>query len=270
MKSTNMILVTLILLVFAGCKTQEDIRREKTVDNLNEEIKQTKMTALSGNARFNALEDQLAKLTGMVEESNHSKSALNERLNMLEETNKKQVEFIKALTEKVNNQSGYIEEVIETLAKLQPEKSSSKKKDEALDSDRDNRDSKEDKVVDEILTPTFQNGMIKFKAHAYEDAKQIFSQVLENKKATKKNREGSLHYLGMCEFKAKNYEGAKVYFSKLFSESPKSTFAPASLLYLGKTFTMLKSKDEANLTYEVLLSTFPNSKEATEASKLKK
>ena len=268
MKITNSFLIILTLLALVSCKTQEDIRREKTVDTLNEEIKQTKISTQSTNSRFLSIEEQLSKLTGMVEESNHSKTQLQDRITNLEETNKKQVEYIKALTEKVNNQSGYIEEVIATLAKIQPEKNPSKKKDDIDKEQKDPRDS-EDKVVDEILPPTFQNGMIKFKAKAYEEAKDIFTQVTENKAASKKNREGVLYYLGMCEFKLKNYEGAKVYFSKLFSEAPKSNFAPASLFYLAKSFTLLKSKEEAKMTYEVLMSTFPNSKEAIEASKMK-
>ena len=138
MKSSRLILIALSLMVLSSCKTQEDIRREKTVENLNEEIQQTKKTALSGNSRFMSIEEQLSRLTGMVEESNHSKSQLNERINTLEEANKKQVEYLKALTEKVNNQSGYIEEVIETLSKLNAEKTSPKKKDEIASNYQEN------------------------------------------------------------------------------------------------------------------------------------
>lgn len=259
MKSSRLILITLSLLALSSCKTQEDIRREKTVENLNEEIQQTKKTALSGNSRFMSIEEQLSRLTGMVEESNHSKSQLNERINTLEEANKKQVEYLKALTEKVNNQSGYIEEVIETLSKLNAEKTSPKKKDEIVESSS------------EEATPiTFKSGFEKFKKKEYNEAKEIFTQVSEDKTKSKKDREGSIHYLGMTELKLKNYEGAKVYFSKLFIQNPKSSFAPATLLNLGKTFNLLKSKDEANLTFEELISLFPKSKEAAEALKLKK
>ena len=115
MKRTQILICALTLVTFVGCKTQEEIRREQTVQNLNEEIQQTKKSAATGNSRFMAIEDQVSRLTGLVEEANHNRSQstkenqqLNDRLNALEETHKKQVEFIKALTEKVNNQSGYI------------------------------------------------------------------------------------------------------------------------------------------------------------------
>ena len=137
MKRTQIFICAIVLVLAASCKTQEDIRREQTVMNLNEEIQQTKKTAASGNSRFTAIEEQMNRINGQVEESNHNTSnlakenkQLHERLNKIEEDNKKQVEYLKALTEKVNNQSDYIEEVIESLKKLsekQPEEKPKKK-----------------------------------------------------------------------------------------------------------------------------------------------
>lgn len=270
MKRSQMFICALLLVSFAGCKTQEDIRREQTVQNLNSEIQETKKSAANGNSRFMAIEEQIQKLTGQVEESNHNRAQtlkenqqLNDRITALEEANKKSVEYLKALTEKVNNQSGYIEEVIASLAKLseKPAPSSSKKKAVSPDSVD---------LEDEDVPATFDNGLKAYKAKNLDEAKTIFQEVAENKKASKKNREGATHYLGMIELKAKNYDAAKVHFSKVFSDNPNSTFAPAALLNLGKTFMATKSKDEANMTYDELISRFPKSKEAAEASKLKK
>jgi TolA-binding protein len=270
MKRSQMFICALLLVSFAGCKTQEDIRREQTVQNLNSEIQETKKTAASGNSRFQSIEEQMQKLTGQVEESNHNRAQtlkenqqLSERITALEEANKKSVEYLKALTEKVNNQSGYIEEVIASLAKLseKPAPSSSKKKAVSPDSVD---------LGDEEVPATFDNGLKAYKNKNLDDAKSIFEIVSGNKKASKKNREGATHYLGMIELKAKNYDAAKVHFSKVFSDNPNSSFAPAALLNLGKTFTATKSEDEANMTYDELISRFPKSKEAIEAAKLKK
>ncbi len=270
MKRSQILICAFLVIFVSACKTQEDIRRERTVETLNEEVQQTKKAAASGNTRFQSIEEQVSRLQGQLEESNHARlqstkdnQALNERINFLEKANKEQVEYLKALTEKVNNQSGYIEEVLEklkVLAEKPAEKPAAKKK--AVSPDSVDLD-------DEDLPSTFENGMKKFRAKEYETAKNIFKDVTENKKASKKNREGSTLYLGMTEFKLKNYESAKVYFSKVFSENPESTFAPQALLNLGKTFTQLKSKDEASMTYDELISRFPKSKEAQEAQKLK-
>lgn len=271
MKRTQMLICALMLLGFAGCKTQEDIRRERTVETLNEEVQQSKKNAATGNSRFMAIEEQMARLNGQLEEVSHAKAQsdkanlqLQDRLQALEDAHKKQVEYIKELTEKVNNQSGYIEEVIASLAKLSEKpsesKGSGKKKVEHDSVDAEDAD----------LPSTYENGMKKFRAKDFDAAKVMFIDVTENKKASKKNKEGSLLQLGIIEYKNKNYEGAKVYFSKVFSDNPASTFAPQALLNLGKTFTMLKSKDEASMTYDELISRFPKSKEAAEAAKLKK
>lgn len=271
MKRTQMLICALMLVTFAGCKTQEDIRREQTVQNLNSEIQETKKTAASGNSRFQAIEEQLQRMTGQVEEANHNRAQsikdnqqLAERIAALEEANKKSVEYLKALTEKVNNQSGYIEEVIASLAKLseKPAPSSSKKK--AVNPDSVSIDDHEE------VPATFDNGLKAFRAKEYDESKAIFMEVADNKKASKKNREGATHYLGMIELRAKNYDAAKVHFSKVFSDNPNSSFAPMALLNLGKTFTATKSKEEANMTFDELISRFPKSKEATEAAKLKK
>lgn len=269
MKRSQIFICAFILIVFTSCKTQEDIRREQAVQNLNSEIQETKKTAANGNSRFQAIEEQIQRMTGQVEEANHSRAQsikdnqqLAERINALEEANKKSVEYLKALTEKVNNQSGYIEEVIASLAKLseKPAASSSKKKTIKPDSVS---------IDDENTPATFSNGLKAFRAKKYDESKTIFMEVADNKKNSKKNREGATHYLGMIELKAKNYDVAKVHFSKVFSDNPNSTFAPMALLNLGKTFIATKSKEEANMTFDELISRFPKSKEASEASKIK-
>lgn len=273
MKRTQILICSLILILASACKTQEDIRRERTVETLNEEIQQTKKNTASGNSRFQSIEEQMSRLNGQIEEANHARAQslkdnqqLNERINFLEKANKEQVEYLKALTEKVNNQSGYIEEVLEklkTLAEKPAERPASKKK--AV-----NPDSVDVDISDDDTPATFDGGMKKYKAKDYDSAKNIFKEVSENKKASKKNREGATAYLGLIEYRSKNYESAKVYFSKVFSENPDSSYAPLALLNLGKTFTQLKSKDEASMTFDELISRFPKSKEAQEAQKLRK
>ena len=268
MKRSQILICAFLLVFVSACKTQEDVRREKTVESLNEEIQQTKKSTASGNSRFMAIEEQISRLTGQLEEANHNRSQsakenqqLQDRVASLEETNKKQVEFIKALTEKVNNQSDYIEEVIASLAKLSEKPAAAPAKKKALSADEGSS---------EESSPTFENGLKKYREKDLDGAKEIFTIVADNKKSSKKNREGATHYLGMIEFKNKKYDSAKVYFSKVFSDNPDSSFAPAALLNLGKTFIQQKSKEEANMTFDELISRFPKSKEAAEAAKLKK
>lgn len=260
MKQLSLPLILSLLITFSACKTQEDIRREKTVENLNEQVVQSQKNTANASVRFSTIEEQLSKITGQVEETSHYRqqeikdvALLKERLQALEETSKKQTEFLRGLNEKLQEQSKYIDQVIKSLTLLneQKEKESSKKKDSNND------------------PATVKNGIIRFKARDLEGAKEILLAVLDTKKIKKKDKEASYHYLGMIEYKNQNYEEAKVYFSKLFSENPDSQYAPAALLNLARSFQQLNSKEEARQSLDELLSRFPKSKEVHEANKLK-
>lgn len=265
MKSSRIILFLALVISLSGCKTQEDIRREKTVETLNEQVVQTQKSTANANSRFNTLEEQISKLNGLVEEVNHNKqqdirenALLKERLGNIEETNKKQNEYIKELNEKIQEQSSYIEQVIKSLSAMtEQQKEAPKKKDSKNESSDDSE------------VASVKNGIAQYKEKNYEDAKAIFLEILNAKKSKKKDKEASAHYLGQIEYRNKNYEEAKVYFSKLFSENPDSSYGASTLLGLAKSFIQLKAKDEASQSIDELVARFPKSKEAIEGAKLK-
>ena len=263
MKRLQLVLVFSLLIALSACKTQEDIRREKVVENLNEQVAQTQKSTANSNSRFVALEEEMAKLTGKIEESTHNRQqetksfgTIQERLAGLEETNKKQTEYMRALNEKVQEQSKYIEQVIASLSSLNEQKEQTKKK-----------ESKEEGNSSDIVS--IKGAITKYKARDLEESKSMFLSLLDNKKIKKKDKETATYYLGMIEYKGKHFEDAKVYFSKLFSENPDSQYAASTLLNLAKSFLQLKSKDEAVQSINELITRFPKSKESVEAAKLK-
>ncbi len=267
MKRLSPVLLLSLVFALSACKTQEDIRREKTVESLNEQVAQTQKSTANASARFTAIEEQMNRLQGQLEESSHNKqqeikdaALLKERLQNLEETNKKQTEAIRSLNDKVQEQSKYIDQVIKSLSVL----SEQKEKEQASASKK-----KESKEENSEAPATVKGAISKYKAKDLEGAKVSFQTILDGKKVKKKDKEASYFYLGMIEYKNKNYEEAKVYFSKLFTEFPDSSYAPSTLLNLAKTFAQLKSKEEAAQTLDELLSRFPKSKEASEGAKLK-
>lgn len=262
MKRLQLLFVLSLILVLPACKTQEDIRREKTVENLNEQVALTQKSTANANSRFMALEEEMAKLTGKIEESSHNRqqeikdtALIKERLANLEETNKKQTEFMKALNEKIQDQSKYIEQVISSLSSLNEQKEQAKKKESKEESNSD--------------VASIKGAVAKYKAKELEGAKDMFLILLDNKKIKKKDKETAFYYLGMIEYKGKNFEEAKVYFSKLFSENPDSTYGASTLLNLAKSFLQLKSKEEARQSLDELITRYPKSKEAQEGAKLK-
>lgn len=254
----------LILVLAAACKTQEDIRREKTVEVLNEQVVQTQKNTANANARFTAIEEQVMRLQGMLEETQHNKqqvikdaALLKERLNNLEETNKLQSQYIKEINDKLTEQSNYIEQVLKTLSTLSEKESTPKKK-----------EIKNEKP-DGVEGVTVADGIAQFKDKNFDIAKSIFLDAIKAKKTKNKDKEAASFYLGQIEYKNKNYEEANVYFSKLFSDNPESSYAAGALLGLARSFIQLKAKDEAAQSLDELISRFPKSKEAQEGAKLK-
>lgn len=262
MKNTSLIFI-LSLLILASCKTQEDIRREKTVENINEQLAQTQKSTANASNRFQNLEEQVSRMSGTVEEVAHTRAqdqkeiaALKDRAALLEETTKKQMEIIRALNEKVHEQTKYLEQVTKSLS--------------GMSEQSERKAAPKETVKEEKEDVTLSNGLQKYKAKNYESAKAILEKLIENKKLKKKDKGAALQALGLIEYKTKNYEEAKIYFSRIFTEMPDSAFAPAALLNLAKTFAKLNSKAEAKQTVEELLSRFPKSKEAKEAQAAQK
>lgn len=125
MKGITLSFLICNLLVLTSCKTQEDIRREKNIDTLHEQVAQSQKSFANTNSRFDSIETQVASLTGQIEELVHGKNqdttdinALKEKITLLEETNKKQADAVATLTEKVQEQSKYIEDVTKSLSSL--------------------------------------------------------------------------------------------------------------------------------------------------------
>ena len=261
------IIALIALSLFFGCKTQEDIRRDRTMETINEKIIETQQGTASVNVRFQNLEDQVAKLNGSTEEITHNSGTqqkdiqnLKERITTLEAIAKKQSENISLLADKVNEQTKYIEQVIKSLADL-----NAKREAEIAQAQK----AKTEKIEVVEKEQTVKQGIAKYKAKHYSEAKTILSDLVENAALKKKDKAAALLYLGLIEYHDKKYEDAKIYFSKLFTEMPDSSFAPSALLNLAKTFTNLKSKEEAKQTIDELVTRFPKSKEAAEGTTLK-
>lgn len=259
MKNKSLLLIPFLIILFS-CKTQEDIKRDKTVETINEQLAQTQKSTASTSSRFQSLEEQVARMSGTLEEVTHARNqdqkdlgSMKERLTVAEDLNKKQNDYLKELTEKMQEQTKYIEQVIKSLSGL-----AERPKEKAADKEA---------VADDAAT--LKNGLDKYKAKDYEGSKAILETLLANKKLKKKDKAHAMLTMGQIEFKNKNYEEAKIYFSRIFTEMPTSSLVPAALFNLAKTFTELKAREEAKQTIAELISRYPNSKEAAKAQKLK-
>ena len=234
----------LVLLLILSCKTQEEIKREETIDQAVLQVQENQKLLAQTVAKLQSFEEMLAAMTGKIDEVEYSSqqnygqkiTQLSGDLELLQQSND-------ALSQEVEDQKNYTKSVVSTLDKL----SSTQKR---------------------SSQSAYQQAMSNYKKGWYKTAKKQLLTLLNGNKIKGSRRARILHNLGMISFMNKNNEQAIVYFSKLFTEYPKSGYNKNGLLFLGKTFQRLDQKDKAKMTLEELLNKFPKAKQKKEAKKI--
>ncbi len=244
---SNKLLLLSVLVVCISCKTREDIRREKTVDNLS--VQNADLIA-----RLQGIEEKVSKHSGKIEETEHRSeqiitskiNSFNDRLRLLEESNKTMQEQIKA-------QSNYIKSINKSLEKLVNKRSSKRVK----------RPKKGSSKIDQAH--------FYYRNKNYDNAQEIYEKLLENEKKLSASQHAHiLHNMGIIKYIKKQNEDAVAYLSKLYTKYPKRTFNKTGLLFLAKSFRRLKSKNEARQIIRELVRKYPKSSQAKQAKEILK
>jgi tol-pal system protein YbgF len=113
----------------------------------------------------------------------------------------------------------------------------------------------------------FQEGTTLYKQKSYGSAKDKFQQFLKEHPRGDKAIEAR-YYLADSLLQEKKYDEAIVEFSKVVDGSPKSSFAPPSLLKQAQAFKTQGKSKVANLVLEKLIADYSKSPEAVQARKL--
>ncbi len=232
------------MIMLTGCKTQEQIRREKLVDSLGVQMVQSQELVADTTVKIQALEERLGGLTGKLDELDHNSQiqlqtqvdTLNQRITLLEESNK-------TLQSKVDEQSKYLQEVLGTLKNLS---SGAPKK----------------KLSD------YDQAMSDYGKGRYGQAKPILVKLLNNKSIKGSQQARVLHNLGMISYMDKEFDKALVYFSRLFTEHGKTGYNKNGLLFLARSFEKLGQKEQASQTLNELIARFPDAKQVKDAKEM--
>lgn len=234
-----------VLIVFAGCKTQEEIRREKLVDNLGMQMVQSQKMVADTTVTLQTIDERIGNLTGKLDELDHNSQiqlqtqvdALNQRMTLLEETNK-------GLQAKVEEQSKYLQDVLGTLKNLSSGSGSKKK------------------------LSDYQQAMSNYGKGRYSSAKPILLKLLTNKSIKGAQQARVIHNLGMISYMDKEYDKSLVYFSRLFTEHEKTGYNKNGLLFLARTFEKLGQNEQAKQTLGELIKKFPDAKQVKSAKEM--
>lgn len=246
----------LIFALIAGCKTREDIEREKLITNMNSQMQDGQKLNADFTVRLQNLEDRLSTITGQVEEGQHQTQVtfetrlkdMEEKIKTFEANQEKTKEELDAVKQQMDSQGKYLEDVLSNLKSLTKKggiKSGSSKK-----------------------TSAYDEAMEHYQKGRYKSAKTALLNLLEANAVSGAQKARTLHNLGLIAYMDKNNQEAIGHFSQLFTEFPKSGYNKRGLLFLGKCLQRLNKGDEAKSVLQELVTRFPDAKQVGEAKKL--
>lgn len=253
MNSQKLFFSTLFFFVFLfSCKTTEQIEREKRQKAVFSQVEYLKKQSTVHKARIQEQEDRLNHIFGQLEETQHEekKRILNrekERLRSLEELTIR----MDALDKRLKKQEVFIGQVTKQLTSIATASSSKK----------NSRTSSSSK---------YQQALRLFQNKKYKRSKELFLQTLGNDKLKSSQWVYANYHLALIYYREKNYRQAMVHASKVYTQYPRSSKAPRSLLTIAQCFLALKQKEEARGTLRQLMKQYPKAKEIKQAQKLLK
>lgn len=240
-----------------GCKTQEQIKREQLVDNLSMQMVEGQKLTADSSVRLQQIEERLGMVTGQIEENgqnsrqyiNETVKNLQERISLLEESNKTYKDLLNSIQSKLGEQDKYMKEVLASLSKITGGSAPSKKK---------------------VNSDPYDTAIGNYRNGKYSVAKNQLIALLDTKKYKGTKRAALIHNLGMIAYFEKNDKDAMIYFGRLFTEHPESGYNGNGLFYLAKVFTRSGQENEAKQTLQELVQKYPKHKKAKEAKELLK
>lgn len=244
-------LMILFLFSTACIKTAEQVQREKRYESMSQQFGDTQGLLANMVTQLKDMQSQLDKMNGRLEEIEHRQGkvnpeelkSMNETMNLIKTQQETQSTQLLEVQNELKEQRGFIEKVTDSLAKASAPAKKKSAKDE----------------LDEGLT--------QIKKDRYKEARKTLEPLIDHADLSAGNRNKVLHGLGKVEYYTGNYEKAMVYFSKIFTKYPRSSLAPGSLLFIGKSLGKMGKKEEAKQAYLKVVEDYKGSKEANEAKK---
>lgn len=245
----NIFLLTLLLPLVSCIKSTEDLRREKLVDTLDVQMKQSQKMMADLTVKIKDFEQRVATVGGQVETLEHTQSQsieqkieglnttieeLKTRISQLEGTVEKQDKLLAGINVKLSEQKSYVKKVTKTLGSIAKESS---------------------------YKPALGKALRLVNQKKYKTAKGKLEELLAEK-LSNADRNKVFHGLGLINYNQKSYDNAIVYFSKIYTKWPRSSLSPNSLYYIGKSFEAQGKSAEANQIYQEVTKKYPKSKQA--------
>ncbi len=254
---TAIAILSLIMLSTACIKTAEQVNREKKLDSISEQVKDSQGLVSEMASMLRDMQGQLDRQTGKIEELEHKVAGsdlkqMSENMNLIKTQNealtaenKEIKDQMSSLQNEMKEQRDFIEKVTKSLGSMKSTSSTQKKS----------------------AKTDLEKALTLIKEDKYKDARSLLEPIIDHNDLTAGEKNKVMHSLGKVEFYTKNYEQALVYFSKVFTKYPKSSLAPNSLLFIGRSLKSMNKKSEAKEAFEQVKENYAGSADAKLADK---
>jgi TolA-binding protein len=225
------------------------------MENMSEQMESSQGLLADMVSQMKDMQSQLDKMNGRLEVLEHKNQnidlealkKMNENVTLLQTQQQNDSTQLTQIQNELKEQRAYLEKVTAGLASLSKEKASSGKKKSAKDE--------------------LNSALTLIRREKFANARESLEGLIDNSELSPGDVNKLFHGLGRVEYFSKNYDKALVYFSKIYTKFPKSSLAPSSLLYIGRTLKKMGKKDEAVEALNKVAEDYPKSKEASEAKK---
>jgi TolA-binding protein len=253
------LLLSLFALMTACIKTAEQVNREKKLDQVSEQIGDTRGLLTDLVTQMKSMQGQLDRMNGRIEEIEYKQrqvspeglNKMSETLNVLKTQKEADAQQLSQIQNELKDQRSFLQKVTETLSNVKEKEVAPASKTEKKKSARSQLDS--------------ALGLIK--KNVFKDAREILEGLIDDPALTPGDKNKVLHGLGKVEYYSGNPEKAMVYFSKIFTKFPRASLAPSSLLFIGRSLEKMGKRDEATQAFKKILDDYKGTKEADEAKK---
>lgn len=252
---TKILSLALVLVFSSSCiKTADQVNRERRYD---EQIRDSQGLVADMTSQVKELRGQIDRLNGRLEEIEHRQGQVNpenlkkmdENLNLIKSQQEAEATQLLQIQNELKEQRAFIEKVTASISEMKAAPAPTKF-------------SKKKSAKDEL-----ESGLENIKNDKYSAARSDLEPLIDHKDLTPGEQNKVIHGLGKVEYYSGNNEKALVYFSKVFAKFPKSSMAPSSLLFIGRSLKKMGKKDEAKEAFSKVIEDYPKSKEAVDARK---
>ena len=243
----------LLVLSVSCIKTAEQVQREKRVESMSEQMKDSQGLVADMVSQMKDMQSQLDKLNGRLEVIEHRNkkidpeafNKMNESMDLVKTQQEAQSAQLLQIQNELKEQRTFIEKVTTNLSNANSSSKSQKKS----------------------AKTELAHALDLIRTDDYADARTQLEALIDHSELSPGDHNKVLYGLGKAEHYTKNFEKSLVYFSKIYSKYPKSSLAASSLLFIGRNFEKMGKKDEAKQAFAKVVEDYSGSKEAKEAKK---